>query len=355
MSINSDISGATILIVDDEKANVEFLEVMLRTKGFHRIISTTDSRAASGLYRRHYPDIVLLDLSMPHLDGFQVMAQMKNFEHDEFLPVLVLTGNLDRETRLKALSSGAKDFVSKPFDSGEVLMRIRNIVETRLLQRELKNQNAILEKKVRDRTSELRDTQLEVVRRLVSAVERRQAETGVHVVRMSLYCVRLGRAVGLSEQECDDLLHASPMHDVGKIGIPDSILLKPGPLTSEEWTVMRTHSQIGAEILSGATSPLLQLAHTIALTHHEKWDGSGYPSGLAGEAIPLVGRICAISDVFDAVTSNRCYHQAWTVEQAAELIRSEGGSHFDPRLVEAFNQVLPEWIDIKNGVASIGR
>ncbi|MCA9480131.1 MAG: HD domain-containing protein, partial [Nitrospira sp.] len=293
------------------------------------------------------PDLICLDIRMPQLNGFQVMGQLKIIQKEGFLPILVLTSEEDRETRLRALESGAKDFLNKPFDKIEVLMRIRNLLEASLLNKAVSQQKDILEETVRIRTQELQETQLDVVHRLARAAEYRDNETGAHIVRMSHFAVILGRACGMSEQECDVLFHATPMHDVGKLGIPDRILLKPGKLDPEEFETMKQHTVIGAQLLANSQSPVLRMGEIIALTHHEKWDGSGYPNRLSGEDIPLPGRICALADVFDALSSKRCYKDAWPLEKTLAEIRSSSGKHFDPRLVEIFEELLPVILNVQ--------
>jgi len=340
------IKSAKILVVDDQPVNVKLLEKVLLADGYPNIISTTDSREAVSLYQQHQCDIVLLDLNMPHIDGFGVMSELREVAED-YPPVLVLTALKDRDSRVRALENGARDFVSKPFDRVELLSRIRNMLEVRLLNKAIKQQNQILEQKVHERTRELDETRLEIIRRLGRAAEYRDNETGLHIIRMSQYSQTLGLADGMTEAEADMLLNASPMHDIGKIGIPDNILLKPGKLTPEEWGIMKTHSTIGAEILSGHQSELMQVARQIALAHHEKWDGSGYPKGRAGDEIPLVGRIVAIADVFDALTTVRPYKKAWPVEDAVDYIAQNRGTHFDPRLADLFLKILPDILAIR--------
>jgi putative two-component system response regulator len=254
--------------------------------------------------------------------------------------------------RIRALESGAKDYLTKPFDPLEVVTRIRNIVEVRLLNEDLRHQNAILEQKVRERTEELRQTRLEIIHRLSRAAEFHDAGTGVHIMRMSQYCALVARAAGLSETRAELVLSASPMHDVGKIGIPDSLLLKPGPLNAEERAAMERHTSIGAELLSGHESPLMRMAAQIALTHHERWDGQGYPQGLAGEDIPLVGRIVSVCDVFDALVSRRPYKPPWPWEQSVREVDDLSGSAFDPDVVHAFHVALPAIQEIMTRVAS---
>lgn len=342
---------ARVLVVDDEPANVKLLQKMLTAAGYHNVDTTVDSRDVKTLYTNNSYDIVLLDINMPYLDGFEVMEQLRQLVNGDYLPVLVLTAQTDRDTRIRALEAGARDFVTKPFDRLEVLNRIRNMLEVRLLHKQVRNQNVILEHKVRERTRELNETRLEIIRRLGRAAEYRDNETGLHIIRMSKFAQLLGKKMGMSDAEAEMVLDASPMHDIGKIGIPDSILLKPGKLDADEWNTMKTHSAIGAEILSGHHSELLETARIIALHHHEKWDGGGYPHGLKGESIPLVARIVALSDVFDALTSERPYKKAWPVEDAIAEIRKLSGSHFDPAVVRAFDVVLPEVINIRDRYA----
>ncbi len=336
---------AKILIVDDEELIVTLLEDTLITAGYPQVRTTTDPRHAIAVYNDWQPDLVLLDLHMNDLDGFEVIAALSNIEQD-YLPILVLTADATQEARQKALKMGAKDFLHKPFEPIETLARIRNIIEVRLLHKALKQQNSALEARVHVRTQELHETRLEIVRRLGRAVEYRDNETGLHVIRMSHYAALLGRAHGMSSTECDMLLHACPMHDIGKIGIPDRILLKPSPLNPEEWRMMQTHTTIGAELLAGHDSGLMQMAYDTALTHHERWDGNGYPHRLAGPTIPLVGRITAICDVFDALTSERPYKIAWPIKDAVAELQKQRGTQFDPTLVDQFCGILSDILAI---------
>ena len=287
------------------------------------------------MIRQHHPALLLLDLNMPHLNGLQLMAQMAATLSDPPTEV-VLTAQTALEHRLNVLQQGARDFISKPFEIPELLARVHNSLETHLLQARLRNDNILLEQRVAERTQELHDSRLEIIRRLGRAAEFRDNETGLHIIRMSKYSELLGRCAGMSDGEAELLLQASPMHDIGKIGIPDQILLKPGKLNAEEWETMKQHAQIGADLLDGSSAPLLVVAREIALTHHEKWDGSGYPHALRGESIPLVGRIVAVADVFDALTSERPYKAAWPIPKAIELLQAERDRHFDRRLVDLF-------------------
>ncbi len=348
----TEMNKAVILIVDDQIENVQLLQKLLTSEGFTRIFTTTDPRQAESIYLKENPDLVILDLKMPHMDGFEVLEKIKEVD-PKYSPVLVLTAQSDRKTHVFALKAGARDFVGKPFDREEILARVRNLLEVRLLQRRIIFENANLERKVQLRTEELtlknlelEKLHLEIVQHLGRACEFRDNETGLHIIRMSNYTRLLALATYLDAKFIELIFHASPMHDVGKVGIPDAILLKPGKLTPDEFKVMATHPQIGASIIEGSKSELLGLARSIALTHHEKWDGSGYPKGLKGEKIPIEGRIVAIADVFDALTSERPYKKAWSVEDAMNYINTQSGKHFDPALVALMPKVLPEFKEI---------
>ena len=347
INMNTDPKRASILVVDDEASNVRLLQKLLLRTGYRNVVCTQDSAQVLPLYRQHNSDLVLLDLDMPVLDGFAVIDRLNEFTKGNPPPILVLTAEHMQCQRLRALENGARDYVTKPFDFDELLSRVHNLLEVQMAHKYISYQNEILEQKVRQRTKALQDTRLQVVRHLGRAAEYRDNETGLHIIRMSKIAALLGKAFGMTDYMCDLLLNASPMHDIGKIGIPDHILLKPGKLEPNEWAVMQSHAQIGANILSGDDSDLMIMAHDIALTHHENWDGTGYPKGLKGTAIPLVGRITALADVFDALTSERPYKKAWSIEKAVKLIKAESGQHFDPTLVELFLEHLAEIIAIK--------
>ena len=344
------IRQAHILIVDDNDANVALLRKVLKTAGYENISSITDSRLVRAAFEVERHDLILLDIRMPYMDGFEVMAELKPLVHDDYLPILVLTAQTDDKTRIRALQEGAKDFLQKPFETVEVLNRIRNMLEVRLLHKQVRDQNLILEQKVHERTRELETTRLDVIRRLGQAAEYRDNETGLHVIRMSQYCEQLALAVGVEASDATLLLNASPMHDLGKIGIPDSILLKPGKLDADEWETMKSHTLIGAELLSGSDHPLMVLGREVALTHHERWDGDGYPNHLRAEEIPLMGRITTLCDVFDALLSARPYKKAWTEAEAMDLIRTESGKQFNPMLVEAFFDISANILSIRAGL-----
>lgn len=346
------IKEAKILIVDDQPANIALIEKMLAMDGYGDVLSTTDPTQVESLYMQQNSDLILLDLNMPVMDGYQVLARIREVDPDYF-PIIVLTAQNDRESRIKALELGARDFLAKPFDRVELMTRIRNMLEVRIMSNAMNNQNKILDEMVMVRTKELNDSRLEVIRHLGRAAEYRDDLTGFHIIRMSRYSQLLARAAGMQEDEAEMLLHASPMHDIGKIGIPDSVLLKAGKLDAVEWRIMQTHVDIGVEILSGSDSVLMKMAAEVAQNHHEKWDGSGYPRALAGENISLTGRIVAVADVFDALTTERPYKIAWPVEEAVEFLEEQSGKHFEPRLVDKFIEILPDILKIRNQYSEV--
>ncbi len=334
------IKNARILIVDDQDANVLYLESILRKSGYTDFHSTTDSRQVLGLFQKHKPDLILLDLMMPHLDGFAVMEQLAPLvAPDSYQPILVLTADVSPETRRRALSGGANDFLVKPFDPREAVLRINNLLSAWFLHVMPQREKQILEEKVRERTRELEESQLEVLERLAQAAEFRDDDTGQHTRRVGEMAALLAQALDLPAEQIEVIRRAAPLHDVGKIGISDTILLKPAKLTDEEFDVIKSHAAIGARLLAGGRSPFVKTAEIIAGTHHERWDGNGYPNKLAGEQIPIEGRIVAITDVFDALTHERPYKRAWPVEEARAEIERQSGKQFDPRVVAAFRQV----------------
>ena len=339
MIMSRSFRNARLLIVDDERDNVEVLQRILTRAGFTRIESTTDSREAASLYVRHRPDLILLDLHMPHLDGLGVMAQLAEIAEATYLPILILSGDVTPEARREALSSGAKDFVNKPFQADEILLRIRTQLETRFLYLQIQSQNQLLEVKVQERTRALEDAQIEIIERLAMAAEFRDDNTGQHTQRVGQMSALVARQLGMPDAQVSLIRRAAPLHDVGKIGVPDSILQKVGKLTTEEFEVVKTHTTIGARILSGGKFPLVRVAEEIAFSHHERWDGTGY-AGIAGHEIPLVGRIVAIADVFDALTQQRPYKAAWPVHDAIAEIDRQRGRQFEPGIVDAFLRVI---------------
>ena len=349
MTLDQNLFEAEILIVDDERPNIMLLERLLKASGYSRIRGTDDPRQVQDLLGERDADLVLLDLRMPYMDGFQVMEQIHSTVEvgDDYLPVLMLTAEHDPKIKLRALELGATDFLLKPFDRAEVASRVRNILQVRLLNKRVRQQNAELEYKVRERTRELDETRLEIIRRLGIAAEYRDNETGMHIVRMSLFAQAIALRHGLPPEQAELLMNAAPMHDIGTIGIPDRVLLKKDKLDTDEWHIMRSHTTIGAQMLSGHTSPLLQMAAEIALSHHERWDGSGYPQGLSGDAISLEARIVAVADVFDALLAERPYKKPWPEHEAIAEIQRLAAKQFDPAVVESFLSALPELREIR--------
>lgn len=344
----SEIKNGKILIVDDNLANTKLLEKILKISGYHNIQTVNDSREFFRKYNEFEPDVILLDLNMPFIDGIEVMRKLHENDEEslDYIPVIVITAQNDQLNMKKAFEVGASDFVGKPFNNDEILLRIKNMLKMRLLHKEVLSYNGVLEQKVKERTKDLQDLQVELIQRLGRVLEYRDNETGYHVTRMSLYVKELAIHLGLPEDDIQLLYQASSMHDIGKISVSDQILLKPGKLSDEERETMQLHTIHGAHILTGSSFRLIQLAEEISLSHHEKWDGTGYPKGLKGEEIPLYSRMVAICDVFDALTSERPYKKAWTVEEAKEEIMSQSGRHFDPFIVEKFLEILPQVVEI---------
>ena len=345
MTASRTFKNARILIVDDEPSNVDVLRRMLERAGFHRLETTTEPRDAASMYVRLRPDLILLDLHMPHMDGLAVMDRLNEIAEASYLPILMLTGAILPEARREALSRGAKDFVNKPFDSDEVLLRIRTLLETRFLYLQIQSHNQMLEAKVRERTRELEAAQIEIIERLARAAEFRDDNTGQHTERVGQMAALIARQLGLPDAQVALIRRAAPLHDVGKIGVPDSILLKLGRLTDDEFAIVRTHTSIGARILSGSRFPILRLAEEIAFNHHERWDGEGY-AGISRDAIPLAGRIVAVADVFDALTQKRPYKSAWPVDEAIAEIDRQRGRQFDPALVDSFLRVIERELQV---------
>ncbi len=315
-----------LLIVDDEAANLRVLKQVLQQD--YRLIFAKTGGEALRLVIKKRPNLILLDIMMPDMTGLEVCRQLKAKVETSTIPVIFVTALSHETDEAQGFALGAVDYITKPISAAVVKARIRTHLS--LVKAE-----------------ELKITRLQVIQRLGRAAEFKDNETGMHVMRMSHYSKILALAYGFNEERANLLLHTAPMHDIGKIGIPDDILLKPGKLTEQEFEVMKTHPQIGAEILGGDDSELISLAKVVALTHHEKWDGSGYPYGLAGEEIPIEGRIVALADVFDALTSVRPYKKAWTIEQTMTLLREQSGKHFQPQLVELFEAQLDAILEIK--------
>jgi putative two-component system response regulator len=313
------------------------LHRVLDQAGYSKVAHTTDPLEAVSLYEEFQPDLICLDLQMPTLDGFGVLEQLESWiPRDTYLPILVLTGDASAEAKQRALSLGAKDFVAKPFDKAEVLLRIHNLLTPRFMHLELAAYSHRLERQVEERTRSLKTSRLEVLSRLALAGEFRDDATGKHTQRVGRIAALLSQSIGMDRAEVELIAQAAPLHDIGKIGVPDKILLKPGKLTAAEFEVMKRHAAAGAELLSGGHSTLIRMAADIAHHHHERWDATGYPEGLKGEAISLPARVVGLVDVFDALTHARPYRPAWPLQDVLDAIRAKAGAHFDPQLVPPF-------------------
>jgi putative two-component system response regulator len=331
------LSELGILVVDDEDVNLLLLRRTLENAGYTRVQTTTDPTRVPGLFVEMEPALVVLDLHMPGMDGFELMDRIAPLAGGRSgVPFLVLTADITEKTKRRALERGARDFLTKPFSPLELLLRVRNLLEVQRLQGWLRDQNASLEQQVAERTRELEQARLEILSRLALAAEYRDDATQQHAWRIGRASACLAEAIGLADWRVELIRRAAPLHDIGKIGISDAILLKPGKLTDAEFAAMQRHTTIGAEILSGSESSLLRLAERIALSHHERWDGNGYPHRLCGEEIALAGRIVAVADVFDALTHERPYKKAWPADQAVAEVIAQRGRQFDPALVDAF-------------------
>jgi putative two-component system response regulator len=344
----------TILVVDDEHTNLRLMEAMLLPMGYD-VITVPDGEKALESAQEIPPDVILLDIMMPKLDGFEVARRLRLDETTSTIPIVMVTGLNEVEDRVKALEAGADDFLVKPVEIMELKARVQSLLKVKAYNDHMRDYQKKLEEEVEKRTEELKDAfekikkaSLDSIHRLSKAAEYKDEETASHIERMSYYAAAIARKIGLDEESVESILYAAPMHDIGKIGIPDQILLKQGGLDPDEWEVMKKHTTIGGSILEGSDIGFMKLAEVIALTHHEKWDGSGYPKGLKGEVIPLAGRIVAVADVFDSLTSKRPYKEAFSAEKSFNIISDLKGSHFDPNVVDCLFAIKDEILAIKN-------
>lgn len=351
-SLSGTIRPRTVMIVDDEALNIKAVQKHLTIAGHQSFVSTTDPREAIGLLRREEPDVLILDVMMPEINGLDVLASIRSDAQLCHLPVLILTAATDQATKVRALELGATDFLNKPINPSELIPRVRNALIVKAHHDHMVEYSSHLEDEVRKRTAELAESRLEVIQILASAAEYRDQETGNHVIRVGKYAGVIARALGFSNTEAEQIELAAILHDVGKIGITDTILLKPGRLDPTEMATMRHHCQYGANILQGTRSsqksisnsrfetvrrsPVLKLAAKIAIGHHEKWDGSGYPNGIAGDAIPIEARITSVADVFDALGSRRPYKEPKPPEECFAILEQGRGKDFDPQVLDAF-------------------
>jgi len=330
---------ASVLVVDDTSENIDLLVEIL--KGEYTVRAAINGEQGLKIARlAKAPDLILLDIMMPGIDGFEVCRRLKQDPTTSHIPIIFVTAKITTSDEIMGFSLGAVDYITKPISPPVVLARVRTHLA-------LYDQNRELDRKVRQQTQDIHDTRLKIIHRLGRAAEFKDDNTGLHVIRMSHYARVLGIAAGMSETMADMLLDAAPMHDIGKIGIPDAILQKPGRLDEQEWAIMQTHAQIGEEIIGKDDSELLTMARIVAISHHERWDGSGYPNALAGEDIPMVGRIVAIADVFDALTSVRPYKDSWSVDDTVAYLQQQAGKQFEPKLVSLFIENLDEIVTIK--------
>lgn len=329
----------TVLVVDDSPEGIDLLSAILSDTYVVKV-ALDGAKALKIVQSSQPPDLILLDVLMPGIDGYEVCRRIKADPDRQKIPVMFLTAREDSEGETLGLTLGAADYITKPYNAGIVLARVKAHLA-------LYDQTRELEHQVDLRTQELLDTRLQIIHCLGRAAEFKDNETGFHVIRMAHYTRLVAEAAGVGRAATNTLFLAAPMHDVGKIGTPDHILLKPGKLDADEWKIMQTHTTVGGEIIGGHGDPLLTMARTVALSHHERWDGFGYPLGAKGDAIPLPGRLVAIADVFDALTSIRPYKKAWPVEQAVEYIDLGAGKHFDPNLIEPFHRSIPEILRIR--------
>ena len=350
-----------ILVVDDDEMNRLLINTILSRMSY-KVSEAFDGIDAWEKVTDLSPDLILLDMSMPRMGGLELIHQLKNDSIKKDIPIMIVSGHDDLTDRVKAVEAGADDFLSKPVEQIILKAKVKSLLKIKAYNDHMKNYQNKLEEEVAKKTAKLKNAfdkleaaseklklySLDTILRLSQAAEYKDPETGQHIQRIGHYIQLIGQAISLTTQEIDELLYAAPMHDVGKIGIPDNILLKPGKLNAEEWAIMKQHAKIGGKILSGSDSSILKTAETIALTHHEKWDGSGYPNKLKGSEIPLSGRITAIADVFDALTSKRPYKNAFSMEKAFAIMKDGQGKNFDPDLIDAFFAVKDDIISIRH-------
>lgn len=342
-----------ILVVDDNDMNRRVLEAMMIPMGYHTILAA-DGKEAIELIEANPPDVILLDAMMPVMDGFETARRIKENEKFRIIPIVMVTALDGVEDRIKALKAGADDFLTKPVDETELQVRVSSSLKIKKYNDYMRDNQAYLEERIKEQTrvirnamSNLQEASLETIMRLTKASEYRDDDTGDHINRVSLYAGAIARELGMGEEYAKSLEYAAPMHDVGKIGIPDGILLKPGRLTEEEWKVMKTHTTMGRDILQGSKFGFIKLAEELAYTHHEKWDGSGYPRGLTGNEIPTSGLITAIVDVFDALLSKRPYKEPFPLEKTLSIIKEGEGRHFSPEVLKAFFGSMASLLEIR--------
>lgn len=357
-------NSSQILVVEDDVMNNRLLATILTRLGY-KVETAFDGISGLEKVKSSPPDLILLDLNLPRMNGYEVARRLKQEDKTKIIPIVMVSSFSEVENRIKALEAGADDFLSKPIDQVELRARVQSLLKVKMFNDYMVNHQKILETEVSQRTQQLnqayeelkvasekiKKTSFDTTIRLVQASECKDKETGSHIKRIGYYAVAIARAMDLPSHDIEILLFAAPMHDIGKIGIPDRILLKPGPLDEEEWKIMKMHTVFGGRILSNSDSYVIQMAEQIALTHHERWDGSGYPDGLTGNEIPIWGRITAICDVFDALTTNRPYKKALPIDQSLEIVRKRRGTHFAPEVSDVFFSIQEDIFSIRKEYA----
>jgi len=351
------IQNSVILVVDDNSMNIELMEAHLGPQGYN-IVTATRGQEALDIIDNQSIDLILLDVMMPGINGFEVTRKVRTAKPSKYIPIILITALSETKKRVEGINAGCDDFITKPVDKYELCSKVKSLLKIKNYNDLKENYKKELEAEVAARTKSLEQAMLnlkaasiETINRLTRAAEYKDEDTGAHIVRMSLYSEAVARSIGLDEATTENILLSAPMHDLGKISTPDHILLKPGKFDADEWEIMKQHAVVGAKILTGSDSEIIKLGEVIARSHHEKWDGSGYPDGLKGEQIPIAARIVAIADVFDALSSERPYKKAFSEDKTFSIIKEGRGSHFDPNVVDAFFAAQEEILAIKQKYA----